>query len=369
MALKLTREVKTGIIVVVAIALFIYGYNFLKGRDLFSTSTDLYAKYQKIDGMTVNSSVWLNGFKVGQVRSIELDPKTNLLIVHFTISNDDARIPRFAQARIASDGLLGSKIVQIVVPDGTNPATLKPADFAKDGDTLIGDVDQGLQAAVTAEMKPLKDKITGLVSSIDSVVQVINAVFNKDAREDLEGSFESIKNALNTFQRTALRVDTLVASEKNKLSDIFTKVQSITTNLSNNNDNLTKVISNFADISDSVKQANVATTIRSTNKALGDLSVIIEKINKGQGSLGMLVNNDTLARNLDAASQNLSALTTDINRFPGRYIPFKKGERPPKLHGADKRKQEQLDKEYEQLRLLLKQQEVDRMKKQLKNGG
>lgn len=367
--MKLSREVKTGIIVVVAIALFIYGYNFLKGRDLFSTSTDLYARYDRIEGMTVNSAVWLNGYKIGQVREITLDPKTNQLVVRITISNDDARIPKMAIAKIASDGLLGSKVVQIVLPEGVKREQLTDKDYAVDGDELVGQVDQGLQQAVTAEIKPLKDKVTGLIASIDSVVTIVQVVLNKDAREDLVASFESIKNALSVFETTALRLDTLVASEKNKLSDIFTKVQSITTNLANNNEHLSNVIANFDAISDSVKQANVASTIRSTNKALGDVAIIIDKINKGQGTLGMLINNDTLASNLKVATENLNNLTTDIQRFPGRYVPFNRKQRPPSLHGADKRKQNQLDKEYEQLRLKLKELEVERMRRAVKAQG
>lgn len=367
--MKLSREVKTGIIVVVAIALFIYGYNFLKGRDLFSTSTDLYARYDRIEGMTVNSAVWLNGYKIGQVREITLDPKTNQLLVRITISNDDARIPKMAIAKIASDGLLGSKVVQIVMPEGLKREQLSEKDYAVDGDILTGSVDQGLQQVVTAELKPLREKVNSLISSIDSVVTIVQVVLNKDAREDLVASFESIKNALGVFETTALRLDTLVASEKNKLSDIFTKVQSITTNLANNNQHLSNVIANFDAISDSVRQANVANTIRSTNKALADVAIIIDKINKGQGTMGMLINNDTLASNLKTASESLTNLTTDLQRFPGRYIPFNRKQRPPSLSGAEKRKQNQLDLEYEQLRLRLKELEVERMRKQVKAQG
>ncbi|TND09413.1 MAG: hypothetical protein FD123_1219 [Bacteroidetes bacterium] len=336
--MKLTREVKTGIVVVVAIALFIYGYNFLKGRDLFSTSTDLFARYERVEGMTANSAVWLNGFKVGQVRDIRLDPKTNDLIVHFTISNSDARIPLNAIARIASDGLLGTKVVQLVIPEGTNTALLDDKSFAADGDTLVGDVAKGLQDAVTAEVKPLKDKVQGLVASIDSVVTIIQVILNKDARENLVKSFESIKNALATFEHTAQQLDTLVASERTRLSDIFVKIQSIATNLANNNEKLSKIMSNTEAITDSLAKSNLTQTIDRVNKTMGEVAVIMEKINKGEGSMGLLVNDKKLYNNLDSASAALSRLITDLNEHPKRYVHFsvfgksdkKKTATPPK---------------------------------------
>lgn len=320
--MKLSREVKTGIVVVVSIALFIYGYNFLKGRDLFSTSTDLYARYDRVEGMTANSAVWLNGFKVGQVRDIRLDPKTNQLIVHFTISNSDARIPVNAIARIASDGLLGTKVVQLVIPDGTEPARLSADQFAADGDTLAGDVAKGLQDAVTAEVKPLKDKVQGLVASIDSVVTIVQVILNKDARENLVQSFESIKNALSTFEHTAQELDTLVASERNRLSDILAKIQSITTTLANNNDKLTAIMSNTAAITDSLAKSNLTQTINRVNTVMGEVAGIMTKINNGDGSMGLLINDKKLYNNLDSTSAALNRLITDLNEHPKRYVHF-----------------------------------------------
>jgi len=319
---KLSREVKTGIVVIVAIGLFIYGYNFLKGKDLFSTSTDLYARYDKVEGMTANSAVWINGFKVGQVRDIKIDPKTNELIVHFTISNDDARIPKNATATIASDGLLGTKVVQIIMPSGVEPALLADADLAQDGDTLQGVVQQGLTDAVRDEIKPLREKVTGLIASIDSVVTIVKTVLDKEGRENLVEGFESIKNALATFEHTAKELDSLVSGEREKISDVLTKVQSITTNLANNNEELSKIFANVEAITDSLAKSNVKQTIARTNAAMGQAADIMEKVNKGEGSMGMLVNSKKLHNSLDSAVVSLERLLSDMKAHPKRYVHF-----------------------------------------------
>lgn len=348
--MKISREVKTGIVVVVAVALFVWGFNFLKGRDIFSTSLDLYAHYDNVDGLVSSNPVQYAGFKIGLVRDVRFDNTTKNWLVHFVITNDDLTIPKGSKMEIFSDGLLGSKAVRVIF----NPAGGAPV---KDGEMMMGDVEQSLKDQVNAQIKPLKDKAENLVSSIDSVVTVIKAVFDKDARGNLTASFESVKNALNTFERTAKRLDTLVASEKNKLSDIFTKIQSIATNLSNNNENIAKAIANFAAITDSLAKANVGETVREANKAMADVSKIMDKINRGEGTMGMLINNDTLYRNLSAAVESMNRLSEEIQKYPGKYIPFKRGGKAPKLPGAEQRQQDQLYKEMEKERIKKEEEE------------
>jgi phospholipid/cholesterol/gamma-HCH transport system substrate-binding protein len=320
---KISKELKTGIVVVFAVGLFIYGFNFLKGRDIFSSTFDLYAVYDHVEGLTSNNSVTLNGFKIGTVREVSIDPKTGKLVVHFVVTNDDARITKQSRAEIYSDGLLGSKALRLVV-DANGKTVL-------DGDTLVGAVEGSLKDEVNAQILPLKGKIEGLVSSIDSVVTVLQVILNKDAREDLEHSFQSISNALSTFERTALRLDTLVASEKVKFADILTKVQSITTNLANNNESLTKAINNFENISDSLAKSNLKSTIDNANLTLSRTAEIMDKINRGEGTLGMLVNDKKLYTDLTKTNTDLDALIVDIKTYPGRYLSiFHRKDRPKK---------------------------------------
>jgi phospholipid/cholesterol/gamma-HCH transport system substrate-binding protein len=324
---KYKKEIRTGIVVVVAVALFVYGFNFLKGRDIFSTNMDLYAVYDQVDGITSNNTVQINGFKVGTVRDVKLDPKTNKLIVHFIITDDNAIITDSSECQIFSDGLLGYKAIKILPHNGGRPV--------KDKDTLRGTNETGLKDQVSEMVIPLKRKLETLVASVDSVVQIFQVVLNENARTDLTASFASIRTSLETFQKTSMRLDTMVASESARFSDILVKIQSISTNLANNNEPLTKAINNFANISDSIAKSRLKTVIDSASAVMAKTAVIMDKINKGEGTIGMLVNNKALYEGLTKSNTDLDALLVDLKEHPKRYFSVfghdktKKSKTPP----------------------------------------
>ncbi|MCX6312874.1 MAG: MlaD family protein [Bacteroidetes bacterium] len=323
--MKYKKEIRTGIVVVVAVSLFIYGFNFLKGRDIFSTNMDLYVVYDQVDGITANNTVQINGFKVGTVRDVKLDPKTNKLIVHFMVTDDNAIITDSSECQIFSDGLLGYKAIKIIAHPGGKPV--------KDKDTLTGTNESGLKDQVSEMVLPLKKKLEGLVASVDSVVQIFQAVLNENARTDLTNSFASIRNSLATFEKTSIRLDTMVAAQSARFSDILVKIQSISTNLANNNEPLTKAINNFANISDSIAKSKLKTVIDSASSVMARTAVIMDKINTGQGSLGMLVNDKKLYEGLTKSNADLDALIVDLKAHPKRYFSVfgrdKKPKNPP----------------------------------------
>ncbi len=310
--MKVSKEVKTGILVVASIALFIYGFNFLKGKDIFSSRRIYYAVYPEVAGIVEANPVQLNGFKVGRVKEIKLFDTTGRIIVTFAISDKDLKIPKNSVAKIISSDLLGAKAIQLMPGDDKN--------YAQDGDTLIGIVEASLQESVNATVKPLKDKAEKLIASIDSIMLVVQAVLDKDTRDNLSQSFESIKHALETFDRTAMRLDTLIASERNKISVIFSKVESISSNLATNNEKISTAIKNFSSISDTLAKANLSKTIENANSALASISTVMEKINKGEGTAGLLVHDEKLYKNLTSASGSLDSLLQDMEAHPKRYF-------------------------------------------------
>jgi phospholipid/cholesterol/gamma-HCH transport system substrate-binding protein len=309
---KYSKEIKTGIVVVVAVALFVYGFNFLKGRDIFSTDLDLYAIYDNADGLTANNTVQINGFKVGTVRDVKLDPRTNRIVVHFIITDDNAIITKSSGAQIFSDGLLGYKAIRLAIVPGMPPV--------QDGDTLFGSNETGLKEQVSEIVLPLKKKVESLVSSLDSVVGVFQAILGDSAENNLSETFTSLKNTLQNFERTSWRIDTLVAAESKKFDDIMTKIQSISTTLAANNENIARAMENIANISDSLAKSNLKETIANTNRTMLEVNAIMAKINTGQGSLGLLINDPKLYQQLNQTSASLDALVVDIKLHPGRYF-------------------------------------------------
>jgi len=310
--MKISKEIKTGVLVAATLALFIFGFNFLKGKNIFSERRIFHAVYPDVAGLVESNPVQLNGFKIGRVKEIQLFDTTGKIIVTFAISDNKIRISKNSVAKIISSDLLGAKAVQLILSG--------EKEYVKDGDTLLGVVEASLQESVNATVKPLKDKAEKLISSIDSIMIVVQAVLDKTTREKLSQSFDNIKHALETFDQVAMRLDTMLASERYKISSIFSKVESITSTLANNNEKISEAIKNFSAISDTLAKANLAKTIENANKALSDVSGVMEKINKGEGTAGMLVKDEKLYKNLTAASGSLDSLLKDMEVNPWRYF-------------------------------------------------
>jgi len=311
--MKLSREFKIGIVAILGLALMYAGINYLKGIMVFSSQRTYFAIYPKVDGLQKSNPVIVNGYAVGQVKSITLmGDSAHSLLVEMLISEDNLEIPSDTWARILSGGLLGTNEIQLVL--GTN------TDLAESGDTLQSSIEIGLMESVNKEIIPLKLKTEQLISDIDSIITIFQAVLNENTRKDLENSFKSISGAIQSLEKTAFRLDTLVIEEKDKLSLILDHVESIAGNLKNSNAELTNIIKNFSTLSDSLAQSNIKDAIFNASKAMNDVSLITDKINRGEGTMGMLINNDSLYNNLTQASQQLDLLLEDFRLHPNRYV-------------------------------------------------
>lgn len=303
--------------------MLIFGIFFLKGTNIFGTNQEYFAVYDNIDGLAPSSPITINGFRIGQVKSIQMMPNgSGYLLVVLQISEEGIDIPWNSKACIYSSDILGSKAVELQLGD---TMVMKSP-----GDTLIACREDDLKTEVNRQIAPLKAKTEELISSIDSAVTIVQEILNKDARENLSASFEGIKRAINTFEQTAIKLDTMIAAERAKISSIFTNVQNISSNLADNNAKLTNIINNFSDISDSIAAADLTTTIHNTRDAMEEMEQIMAKINNGEGSLGLLVNNDSLYNNLVQTSEDMDALVEDLRVNPHRYLHFSVFGRQPK---------------------------------------
>ena len=310
--MKISKEVKIGAVTTIAIVFFIYGFSFLKGKNLFSSERKFYAVYKDIDGLVDANPLMINGFKVGIVGKIQLENDTASHIIITLLLHDKVQIPKNTVAKIISSDILGSKAVQLVMGNSTT--------YANSGDTLFSAQEDNLKQSVNKAIAPLQKKAEGLISSIDSVMIVVQQVFNANARQNLTKSFESIKLAITSLETTSFRLDTLVVGEKYKISNILTKVNILATSLANNSDKLSNAINNFSNISDSLAKSNLTSAINNAEIALSQTSMVMTKINKGQGTIGLLVNNDSLYRKLDKSSADLDKLLNDLRINPERYV-------------------------------------------------
>jgi phospholipid/cholesterol/gamma-HCH transport system substrate-binding protein len=311
--MKFSKEVRIGIIVIAGVLLGYWGINYLKGRDFFTSRTMVFAVYHRVDGLAPSNAVYINGMKVGMVRKLSLLPDFSGRILVSLQINNDLKIPRNSEAEIYGTDLLGSKGVRIVFGDSKEDL--------QDGDTLIADIQKSLTEEVNAQVAPFKQKAESLLSSMDSVLAIVQAVFNETTKQNLKNSFASISNSLSSIENIASNLDTVLSS-KGRLQSILANIESISLNLKNSNDKITGILENFHQLSDTLVKANFAGTVENAKKTLEETAVIFEKINKGEGSLGMLLNDDSLYTHLNASAKDLDFLLQDIQLNPKRYLSF-----------------------------------------------
>lgn len=306
--MKIANETKVGILAVVAIAILILGYSFLRGNDVFSREITLYSIYERVDGLTESKPILVNGYQIGRVSKMELQSDGRIR-TEFKVKRDYA-VPANTVALLSSTDLLGGKAIVFELGDS--------AIYAKNGDELPA----GIQKNIMEQVEPIQKKAQDIAAVLDSVLNSINNTINKDFQRDFNRSINSIANSLQNLEGITRQLDGLVVSERNRISHIVANVESITNNLKDNNERIGSVLANLDSITDQVAKADFAHTITSANKAMADFQSITDRINQGQGSIGMLLNDEQLYDNLNQASKNLEELIADMKARPGRYVHF-----------------------------------------------
>lgn len=306
--MKIANETKVGIMAAISIALLIIGYNFLKGNAIFSNETVLYAKYSRVDGLGVSKPVLINGFQIGRVDKLQLQPDGSILA---TLKiKGKYEIPKNSIAKLEGTDLLGSKAIVMELGSGQ--------DFAQDGDTLNANVAKGLLETV----QPVQKKAELIIGKMDSILTSVNTILNPNFQKNVDKSFNSISATLASLESTSKKVDNLVGSEGTRIAAILSNVEAITVNLKSNNQKINSILNNVNTITDQVAAANFKQTIDNANKAMAEVQSIVSKVNSGQGSLGMLVNDTKMYENLTNASKNLDNLMIDLKQNPKRYVHF-----------------------------------------------
>ncbi|MCF8303438.1 MAG: MlaD family protein [Bacteroidales bacterium] len=312
--MKIKREIKIGIAFVVAILLFIWGINYLKGSDILKDQRYVYGVYNRVDGLIPANPVNVKGVKIGQVDEVRFMQNAQTQVLVKMIITSDIKIPGNSLARIYSSDLMGSKAVEIKLGNSGK--------LLQSGDTLKTDIEESLKEEVNRQVLPLKRKAENLILSIDSVVTVVRYILDEDTRENLSQSFVSIRKTISNLERSSSNIDTLLAAEKSRLSGIISNVDAIAYNLRQSNSEVTNILSNLSAVSDTLAQANLSKTLGKTNQTLDQINRITTKIDEGEGSLGLLVNNDTLYHKLESSAAELDMLLRDIKLNPNRYVTF-----------------------------------------------
>lgn len=310
------RYIKTGILFTIIIFITIWGVNYIRSNDLISNQIKLYGVYSDVKELSEGNHVFLNGTKIGKVSKVDfLNGDLNKLVVEFQIRNG-IQIPDSSIAMITSTDIMGTMGLKIILNKN------KTDKYYKSGDTLISKVENSLSEEVNKQILPLKLKTENMLGTLDSLLIAFRSVFNPKTRSNIKQSFEHIQITLKNLEHTTNTLDTLMTSEKARIARIIDNAESITDNLKNNNENIEKILSNFGNISDSLSASGFVNIIHNADTAIFKLNTVLNKIEKGEGSLGLLIQDEKLYNELKKASSDLDDLLLDIKNNPKRYVRF-----------------------------------------------
>ena len=301
----MNKEIRTGIIAIFTIVVLIYGINYLKGLNILDKNRIFHAKYDNIDGLLKGSVISLNGFNVGIVSNISLQ-SDNSLLVSVKI-NEDFDVPANSILKISNQDLMGTKGISVILGNSDL--------LAKNNDTLIAEIENSLQDEVNKQILPLKNKAEGLISSVDSLMVIFTSVLNTDARKNLASSFKNLDETFILMSESMKELNTLVVTNEKNISNSIKNFESITGNISDNNESIENILKKMSSISDSVSSKDIGDIIKNLNN-------ITNKISVGQGNLGLLNSDDQLYRNIEKTTNDISILVEEIKKDPKKYFNF-----------------------------------------------
>lgn len=298
--MKYTKEVKTALLALVAILLFIFGYSFLKGKNWFDSSRTFYAVYNDVEGLTPSSPVTINGLEVGNVTDISFLDTSGKLVVTFTVENEFP-FSKNSVAQIYGGGLIGGKSIGIL-PE------YEKGNLAQSGDTLNSAIEEGLLELVNERLTPLQEKVEKVIVSTDSLVNAFNQILNEKTRKDLKNSIEDLSITVASLKNTAQSAGNILSENSPKLNRTFTNLDEMSANLNNFSDTIAKV--DLKKMTDDLESA------------VANFQEVTEKFNNGEGTAAKLINDPSVYDNLERATNQLEALVQDVKLNPKRYVHF-----------------------------------------------
>ena len=295
--MNIPKEIKTAVLVIASIVLFIWGYSYLKGTDLLLKYKILHAQYDNVEGLTVSAPVTISGLNIGKVSKITIDNATGKVNVEMQI-NSDFPIRKSSIAEIYAPSPIGGK--QIAILPGKDGA------ITVSGDALHASNKLGLTDEVAKQIVPLKDKISKLLDNANVMLENVNQVLDAKSKENLKASIENLNETLAQFKEASGQINTILADNKTKINSSM--------------NNIDKMTSNFSKISDSLEKQNLAQTIENLQSTLANVDKMMADLQSGKGTMGKMLNDDALYSNLNKTSKELELLLQDLRLNPTRYI-------------------------------------------------
>ncbi|MDB4134520.1 MlaD family protein [Flavobacteriaceae bacterium] len=299
--MKITKEIKTGVLVMTGLVMTIFSFNYLKGINLLEKSRHFIVVYDNVEGLVASNPVTINGFKIGNVQKINLSADgSNKLEIKLIIDNE-VEFSKSSKAELYETGLIGGKAIAII-------PNYQDGSIAESGDYLQGTIKPGLTELVNQKLTPLQDKLESAIQNADKVVLNINELLSDDTKTSLQQSILNFKNISESLNETTNNVNSIILNNSNAIENSLKNIESSSKNIN--------------EITKSVSDANVSDLISKLNSTVSNFNLALNKINNGNGSVSKLLENDAIFNNLEKATSELEALINDIKVNPNRYVHF-----------------------------------------------
>ncbi|MDC1491857.1 MlaD family protein [Flavobacteriaceae bacterium] len=299
--MKITKEIRTGILVITGIVMTVFSFNYLKGINIFDNSRNFKVIYYNVEGLAPSNPVTINGFKIGKVQKINFsDDGNNKLEIKLVIDND-VEFSKSSKAELYETGLIGGKAIAII-------PNYKDNSIAQSGDYLEGVIKPGLTELVNQRLSPLQEKLESAIQNVDNVMIGINKVLDDDTKNSLQESIRNFKNLSESLNETTNKLNTLVSDNSNSIDNSLKNIELSSKNLS--------------EITKTVSETNIKDLINNLNSSVTNFNLVLNKVNNGDGSISKFLDNGAVFDNLEKATSELELLINDIKVNPNRYVQF-----------------------------------------------
>lgn len=298
--MKLTKEIKTAILVIVSIGLLIWGISFLSGSNIFSSSRKFYVKYPNVEGLSTASTVTINGLVVGKVNQITLEPNGELLVE--LLMTESVDVPKSSKAVMYAPSFLGGKQISLEI-------NYKDPTLAQSGDYLTGGNINGLLDGLGEKVDPIAQKLDSVLYNVNVLVSNINNTLDPAAQKNLQDALAELNATMKNANAITGKFDRIVTTNEGKINNIVSDFNKTSSNLSK-----------FSNDLDKIQLEKLQDILNKFDKSASSLQALLSDVENGKGNIGKLVKEEELYHNLEKASKELNQLLEDVKLNPKRYI-------------------------------------------------
>ena len=293
-------EIKTALLVILGISLFIFGFSFLKRSSIFENNKIVHTIYDEVEGLVVGAKVTINGLVIGNVSMIDFLPGSTKIVVSMRIDKDLNFSPN-SKAVFYEAGLIGGKAISIEpVFDSKN--------IIKSNDTIASDVKPGLTELINRQIAPLQEKIESMLTSVDSLFSGVSNVLNYETQNNLKNTLENLSQSVNNINMSSEALIEVIDENRSALNISFKNAANATKNIN--------------ELTDSLSKIDFTNTFNKLSESLNNINTILSKVENGEGTLGKFINSEELYQNLSQSSKELEELLSDLKANPSRYVQF-----------------------------------------------